>query len=311
NTSFGGKYTRLWRFGDGSFDTAKSTTHTYSKAGSYNVTLVTVAAGGCADSINKTVSVFDNPVVKFGASSSCLSNPVMFTDSSTLNGTSATYSWSFGDATTDTLQNPSHKYSSTGSKTVTLSVTNNHGCSAAKSKAITVDADPDAKFSSTVVSPTSYSFAPSNTTYSGYSWNFGDGNTSTTQSPTHSYTANGSYKVKLTVDNGKGCTAVDSTTVTITGIVSVGIGNNLSIFPNPFMEATNINYSLAASNKVNITVYDVVGRMITTLVDAQLISGNYNTTFTPADWNSNKAGVYLIRISIGDAVVNKEVILVK
>src|SRR5207247_877852 len=61
--------------------------------------------------------------------------------SSDPDGTIASYSWTFGDATSSTLQNPSHTYGTGGSYTVTLTVTDNQGApSAPTSKTVTVTA---------------------------------------------------------------------------------------------------------------------------------------------------------------------------
>ncbi|MCX6351018.1 MAG: PKD domain-containing protein [Bacteroidetes bacterium] len=310
NTSFSGAYYRLWRFGDGFVDSSKSTSHTYAKAGAYSVTLVTSTYGGCMDSITKTVNVYNSPVVNFGATVMCLSKPVNFVDSTTINGTSATYSWSLGDGNTDTLQNPVHTYATAGTKVITLTVTSNWGCSVAKVKAISVDADPDATFSTSTVSSNQYQFTPKNIGYASYKWEFGDGATSTSKIPTHTYTTTGTFKVKLTVDNGLGCTDVDSTSGSITGIVAAN-SFHLAVFPNPFKEATNINYSLAKQSQVSIKVYDMLGREIATLINTNLQAGTYNTTFTPADYALAKAGVYMLRISVGDEVINKEIVLLK
>jgi PKD repeat protein len=75
-------------------------------------------------------NIFLHPVPNFSftTSSACIyaGSTVNFTDLSTLSPT--TWLWNFGDATTSTLQNPTHTYSATGTYTVTLTVTNANGC---------------------------------------------------------------------------------------------------------------------------------------------------------------------------------------
>ena len=61
--------------------------------------------------------------------------------------------------------------------------------------------------------------------------------------------------------------------------------------------STNISYNLAKSGKVNITVYDIVGREITTLVDSYQNEGSYQI-----NWNAestHSTGVYFVRIQSG------------
>ncbi len=73
-------------------------------------------------------------------------------------------------------------------------------------------------------------------------WYFGDGDTSSAQHPSHTYSANGNYDVKLVAWNGS---AIDS--ITKTSYITIGVGiseiflkNNIKIFPNPFNDETNI-----------------------------------------------------------------------
>ncbi|MCX6351808.1 MAG: PKD domain-containing protein [Bacteroidetes bacterium] len=306
NTSFGSSYTRIWKFGDGKTDTAKTSNHTYATAGTYTATLLTIAAGGCADSTQKTVSVFDNPKVAFGVSAKCLSKPVDFTDSTITNSNPAKYSWAFGDGNSDTIPSPSHTYGLSANYTTTLSVTNSHGCSANLSKTFKLDDDPDASFGYTSSSAVDYTFNPHTTGYTSYQWDFGDGNTSNTQSPSHTFSSGGDHTVKLIVDNGKGCTAIDSQIVTITGIVQAGNNFSVAIFPNPFKESTHITYRLNQPNKVRISITNMLGVILTTLTNTTQPVGEHSVNFTaPA------AGVYFVKMEVGNEVIIKRIVMVK
>lgn len=136
---------------------------------------------------------------------------VTFTDASTNAPTS--WSWNFGDGGTSTLQNPSHTYTAAGSYTVVLTATNAYGSdSETKTNYITVTVPntnpPVAAFSGTPTSgniPLTVVFTDASTNNpTSWSWDFGDGGTSTAQNPSHTYTVAGSYTVTLTATNAYG-----------------------------------------------------------------------------------------------------------
>ena len=132
---------------------------------------------------------------------------VTFTDSSTNSPTA--WSWSFGDSTTSTVQNPSHNYTAVGSYTVALTATNAYGNNTnTKNNYITVGNPPVANFSGTptIGAPTlNVTFTDSSTnTPTAWSWTFGDCNTSTAQNPEPLVYGRGFLHVALTATNAYG-----------------------------------------------------------------------------------------------------------
>ncbi|MDP8239282.1 MAG: carboxypeptidase regulatory-like domain-containing protein [Candidatus Hatepunaea meridiana] len=79
-------------------------------------------------------------------------------------------------------------------------------------------------------------------------------------------------------------------------------------YPNPFNATMKISYSLPVSSSVLIRVYDVYGRLIATLVNAELSAGNYST-----EWNglSNASGVYFVKMEAVDFYEFRKVTLLK
>ncbi|MCX6350995.1 MAG: PKD domain-containing protein [Bacteroidetes bacterium] len=298
-------------FGDGSSlynsTSTGNTTHTYTASGTYKVLATVTSSGGCYDTTSRMVTVYANPVVNFGASSSCLSFPVKFTDSSTLNAASATYSWVFEVGKTATIQNPSYTYGSSGTKTVTLTLTNSNGCIVARTKAVNVLADPSAKFSSSIVSGKTYSFTPNDTNLANYIWKFGDGNTSTSKKPNYTYATTGTYTVKLSVDNGQGCTAIDSTTIVITALEGSNENFSLAVSPNPFSTQTTISYSLAKATNLRISLMDITGRQIALLNDGVQTQGTYNTTISANNYHLS-AGIYMVRFELDGKTVVRQIV---
>jgi PKD repeat protein len=179
-----------------------------------------------------TIDVYAIPEAGFAANTitPIVSETVTFTDQST--GNPASWAWDFGDGTTSTLQSPTHAYTTTGLKTVSLTVTNPAGTDTeTKTDYINVVSQPVpvAAFSATPVygtAPLSVTFTDASTN-SPTSWNWesracGTSGSwtsfSTVQSPTYSFAA-GAYDVRLTATNGGG-----SNTVTQTQYISSSAG---------------------------------------------------------------------------------------
>lgn len=79
-------------------------------------------------------------------------------------------------------------------------------------------------------------------------------------------------------------------------------------FPNPFQRQTTIQYSLDRPQHVQLTVYDLLGREIETLVDAQHDAGMHEVVF---DARNLTAGAYLYRLQIGLAVATETMMVMK
>jgi PKD repeat protein len=119
-----------WSFGDGTSSTVKIPTHTYSATGNYTVTLTAANAAGSSTKTKTnyiTVTALKKPVANFGGYPRSGKAPLImqFTDSST--GAPTTWKWSFGDGTSSTVKSPKHTYSTAGSYTVKLTVSNKAG----------------------------------------------------------------------------------------------------------------------------------------------------------------------------------------
>ena len=79
-------------------------------------------------------------------------------------------------------------------------------------------------------------------------------------------------------------------------------------YPNPFNPTTLVNYTVAKDGLVNITVYDVLGREVATLVNKFERVGNYSISFDASNLNS---GIYLYRIRTDNFTDSKKMVLVK
>lgn len=214
-----------WNFGDGQSGTGQTANHTYSQAGTYQVTLTVTTTYGCTDQITQSVTVNEQPTASFTATTVCQGQATQFTSTSTGQNITS-YQWNFGDGQTGTGPNPTHTYAQAGTYQVILSVESAGGCFHQVTQTVTVNAQPTANFSATTVcqgQATQFTNASTGQGITGYQWNFGDNTTGTGQNPTHTYSQAGSYQVTLTVTTSSGCSDVATQTVIVNPQVHVNI----------------------------------------------------------------------------------------
>ncbi|MBN1998820.1 PKD domain-containing protein [candidate division KSB1 bacterium] len=214
-----------WEFGDGKSSPSTNPIHIYPSQGTYAVKLTVTDNKGAKADITQDVVIggADNiaPVADFDYNISDLT--VNFTDnSSDEDGTIIGWHWSFGDGMSSPAQNPIHVYSTDGTYSVTLTVTDNDGATDSITQDITIELPanqpPVADFTFTVSGSIIYftdaSYDPDGYVI-GWRWDFGDGYTSPAQNPGHYYSAPGEYTVTLTATDNKGLQASTSQLVSI------------------------------------------------------------------------------------------------
>ena len=213
-----------WDFGDGGTATTRDTRHNYGTPGVYTVKLYNTYSS-CADSTSHTITVNGLPIVDFSASPLSQCKPPLTVNFTDLTPNSASWHWDFGDGGSSTLQNPSHTYTTYGRFNVKLIVTSDAGCidSVVKSEYviirkanISIPQLPDKGCVPYTISPVPVIDAVDNVLT--YDWDFGDGGTSTLQNPTHTYTVQGTYTVRLIITTSGGC----RDTLTMNSAVKVG-----------------------------------------------------------------------------------------
>ena len=212
-----------WDFGDGTIlnlSNGNPVIHSFI-AGTYTVTLTVTTSKGCKSAVlSRQVLIHPSPVPDFTMTPVCLPDGISnFTNSSTVpDGTTpASYAWNFGDPSsgglnTSVLTNPSHRFSTVGPYTITLTATSINGCINSVSKQLTlIYPQPHGLFTvlpENCLHDTTFFTDQSNgsgSVVTEWHWNFGDGQTSVVQSPYHIYAAAGTYTVTLYIKTDKGC----------------------------------------------------------------------------------------------------------
>lgn len=223
NLSNGG-VSYIWDFGDGYSSTIQNASHTYQSPGLFNVKLVATNNFGCQGIAIKSNYITIRPkpaaVINVSQTSSCNTNTSFQFSSPTPNISS--WRWNFGNGATSTLQNPSHVYGTAGSFPVSLIVTATNGCTdtVQSTNNITIGSSLVPSFTTSTTAgcgPLTVQFDCTVPDAISWSWNFGDGNTSSIDNPTHTYVNPGTYTITLTVNTLSGCNG----TVTIPAMITV------------------------------------------------------------------------------------------
>ncbi len=234
----------LWDFGDGSTvlrDSAVTFNKKYNSSGNYLIKLKAISDVGCGsvDAV-KTVTITDKPIARFNLPNLLCSNAdITYTDASTTSsGTLVKWTWNLddGNATIINTTNASvtTKYSSTGTRNVSLQVENNTGCkSDSYTQVVKINALPAVGFiiPEICLNDANAQFTDTSTIAEGsnvsYAWLFNVGtpvvspgptvSSSSAKNPQVHYNDKGYYKVSLTVTSDKGCASTLIQDFTVNG----------------------------------------------------------------------------------------------
>jgi len=217
-----------------------------------------------------TATVSATPVSTFSASNGgndilangvCANVAAQFTDNSTSSaGTITTWDWNFGDGGTDNSQNPSHTFTTAGTYNVRLITITDEGCTDTVTVPVTVHPLPVASFTATdECLNVATVFTDASTVSSGtivtWDWDFGDSNTSAVQSPTNTYSTDGTYTITLNVVSDMGCNNTIPFTATATVYpLPVADFTVSSLCPN--VQGNFTNQSSVSSGSVTSWTYD-------------------------------------------------------
>ncbi len=308
-----------WDFGDGWFSQARNPSHTYSDLGTYRVALTATNADGSdveiKDAFITVTPSGSHPMADFEGSPRSGTAPlaVDFIDRST-DGPTA-WSWTFGDGGTSTERNPHYSYTSPGKYTVVLRASNAEGedtrTRVAYIHVTTPRLAPLADFVAdpvTGTAPLSVNFTDlSDSLPISWSWDFGDGEISTEQNPSHIYNTPGRFTVILVATGDSIATATKTDYITVTAPRSQGHVLALSQ-PTPVDLGNGITYTLPSEGHVRLELFSLDGRSLALLDEGNRGAGDHQVPFRFASYT---AGGLFLRLCWMDQVLTRRMVLMK
>ncbi len=219
--------------------------------GTYSCT--TLLVPGCpGPTFVHTLTLLPSPIVDFTATPAAICSP-QYTFNGSLNisgGSITSYQWYFGDGNTATGSlNQTHTYAAAGTYSVKLKAISNRGCADSLIRIVTIAPTPVIAFSppsnciNTVTQFTNFTtISPGSVT--GYTWNLGNGVTSTLTNPAFTYTTSGTFTITLSAISNQGC---PSTLTQTLGIFPPPI---ISFSATPLCDANGTAFSPATSTAI-------------------------------------------------------------
>jgi PKD repeat protein len=299
-----------WKLGiAGATDTRYNSKYFYTSTGTYNVSLLVKGSNNCADSISKDISVAEGPKnLDFTFSDACARTKVKFNNQTT-NG-NLSFKWVFFDGSFSTQKDPEKFYAQPGRYPVGFEAREGD-CADSTYKLITIFPYADSSFTFVGLGNREVAFSPIDSNIHSYSWNFGDGNSSTDYEPSHIYSTDGTYTVTLTVTTANGCESVSSRQVVVKGNSIHWLSENsidFDVFPNPFNEFVNATFEVKNHGRVTIEVYNEVGQLVSIPVNETLNEGKYQYSLFEST-SELRSGIYLVKMISKEQIAVKRIIL--
>ncbi len=206
-----------------------------------------------------------------------------------------TYAWDFDDGSTGTGSSVDHLYTKAGTYVPGIVVTDNYGRKVSNTSADIVITPP---FQVNITASTTAGTIPLNVTFNStpgygvspytYLWQFGDGSTSTEESPTHEFTEAATYNVNLNVTDSEGRTTTSSN-LRIVASLSQDLKTSIS---------SSVSYGMGP---LNVSFYSVVENATGTIF--------YNWTFGDGTYNGeedpvhtfSEPGIYTVHLTVTDS----------
>ncbi len=199
-----------WDFGDGTIDSIPNPSHAYQQRGNYTVQLVVTNARGCSDTLTKQslVTIQDlDASFSLNRNKGCTNPLTTFRFTNQSSPTPTFNQWQFGDGNTSSSANPTKEYLSKGVYPVSY-IAGFGSCRDTARDTVRVQqisATLDADTFNSCKAPLKVNFTSQTSNVSNLKWQFGDGTSSSLDSPAHTYKDTGVYKVNFEAENPIGC----------------------------------------------------------------------------------------------------------
>lgn len=279
--------------------------------GSSTVYQLIVEENGCFDSVDVSIEVLPTPDMAFLSSQveGCAEFTINFLETSS---NTIQYVWNFGDGSpVSNNSNPTHTYTQPGQYMVTLGGSSTGGCkSTSGGTMITVYEGSEAAFTSSPMFPvelslpnTTVDFTDESANAVSWLWDFGDGQTSTEQNPSHTYVQPGMYEVTLTVLSEHDCYHETKKGPFIVSAPEIFIPNVFTPNGDGQNDLWMVDYT--GDQAFDVTIYDRWGVL------------QYESTNKTKGWNGlfkgteAQSGVYFYVLKVGDREFGGEVSLVR
>lgn len=323
-----------WVFGDAAASNLKNPSHTYFANKTYNACLmIEDTVSGCKDTKCWSIWIprYSAPSCNANFSYSIARKTVTFLDTSV--GLIPVYN--FGDGSTFSGSSPIHTYANAGTYTACLYLYKQtaSGPQVCDSfcQTIVIPAGPlpcQASYYLGIDTTNSFNLyivnnSTGTTSNTSYSWDFGDGSTSTAQYPTHQYSAFGLYALCLTItDTAIGCSSTycDSVGLDSNGLLlkrgafaitvidektllstpDIDALGELSLYPNPTAGRFTIKLTAQQAEDLEVTVLNSQGQIVRTFT--QPVYTGENTL--QMDLSNSSSGIYFVTMRAGTHVKN-------
>ena len=298
-------------FGDGATSTSQNPNHVYQTNGIYTVCLFITTADSCTSTFCDQVTVDC-----IGQQSNCQAEFMVVDDSVTQcptfqfmdlsTGSNQVIEWSydFGDGATSTSQNPNHVYQTNGIYTVCMSITTSDSCTSWFCDQVTVDclgqqSNCQAEFivvdDSVSQCPTFQFYDMSTSTFTIGEWyyDFGDGTSSQSKNPSHTFLSNGTYTVCLYTTSADSCTSSYCETITVNCLAGIIDLNEfeMNVSPNPASNSLSLN--LGQTMGINYRIFGLNGQVYDSGERMSEVQHKF-------DISTLSKGMYLLEVIVDD-----------
>lgn len=268
---------------------------TYSGLGAGSYVVTATADNGCSSSAVFTLNYSTDLVINGNIINPSCNDSQNGSITVNVNGGSGiTYAWVGGPA--------SATYAGLAPGTYEVIATAANGCSISDS--FTLTANPSTPSASFTFNQSSLTFQFLNTSMNGnsYSWDFGDGNSSSSFNPTHTYASVGTYTICLNVsgtcENAITCQEIIVNNV---GLANLQTVSGINVYPNPASDA--INFEISLTDVKEIAIIDATGKLVRVVkIDKELTSVNVsqltNGLYIYQVYNSTGDRIYVDKFSI-------------